>query len=395
MNWPHSYLDQMGFSQHSQLIQTVNYLIIAAKSVWTACIRSGLPLIAAMPFQQNVFFGEEFMPSVRKIDAVWARQIAELLEVRGLPPQLVLREVGLDWKKVREPDARIPYAKHAALLEAAAEHLDDPCFGLHFASRVDILDAGTIGYVVANSPKLGDAFRNLATYHRVITEGVRLGLKIEDRFAVVSMEIIDPMVRRQQQIYEAGATMIVNLSRFVTGRRLIPEWVEFRHSRKDDLDEFERYFGSAVHFGRRRTAVILKRAHLDLPCRSADERLLRVLKGYCDEILTQRSEARDLKNDIEHLVATQLPSGAVTKEHVARELGMSPRTLARRLDSLGTSFGQILDGVRHQLALRYLGEPDARTSQIAYLLGYSEPSAFNHAFRRWTGVSPSEFVSAT
>jgi len=73
---------------------------------------------------------------------------------------------------------------------------------------------------------------------------------------------------------------------------------------------------------------------------------------------------------------------------------MSQRTLARRSDDLGTSFGQILDEVRHQLAVRYLGEPDARASQIAFLLGYSEPSAFNHAFRRWTGVSPSEFAGA-
>ena len=94
-------------------------------------------------------------------------------------------------------------------------------------------------------------------------------------------------------------------------------------------------------------------------------------------------------------MATLLPSGAVTNQRVAREFGMSPRTLARRLDNLGTSFGQILDGIRHQLALRYLEEADARASQIAYLLGYSEPSAFNHAFRRWTGVSPSEFVGAT
>jgi AraC-like DNA-binding protein len=334
------------------------------------------------------------MASVRKVDAVWARLIAELLEARGLPPQLVLRDVGLDWKKVRDPDARIPYAKHVALLEAAAEHLNNPCFGLHFASRVDILDAGTIGYVVANSPKLGDAFRNLVTYHRVHSEGMRPRLEIGDRFAVVSVEIIDPTVRRQQQTYEANAAVIMNLSRFVTGRRLTPERVEFRHNRKDALGEFKRYFGAPVHFGRRRTAVIFKRAHLDLPCRSADERLLRVLKGYCEEILKQRSETSDLKSDIEHLVATLLPSGAPTIPRVAKELGMSQRTLARRLDNLGTSFGQILDGIRHQLALRYLGEPNARASQIAYLLGYSEPSAFNHAFRRWTGVSPSSFTSS-
>ncbi len=180
------------------------------------------------------------MPTVRRVDVTWARQIAALLEARGRPSNLILREVGLDPKKVQEPDARIPYAKHVALFEAAAEHLNDPCFGLHFASRVDILDAGTIGYVVANSPKLGDAFRNLVTYIRVITEGVRPRLEIEDRLAIVSMEIIDPEVRRQRQIYEASVTMVMNISRLVTGRRLTPEWVEFRHDRKGDLDEFER-----------------------------------------------------------------------------------------------------------------------------------------------------------
>ena len=334
------------------------------------------------------------MPTVRRVDATWARQIAALLEARGRPSNLILREVGLDPKKVQEPDARIPYAKHVALFEAAAEHLNDPCFGLHFASRVDILDAGTIGYVVANSPKLGDAFRNLVTYIRVITEGVRPRLEIEDRLAIVSMEIIDPEVRRQRQIYEASVTMVMNISRLVTGRRLTPEWVEFRHDRKGDLDEFERYFGGPVYFGRHRTAVILNRAHLDLRCRSADERLLRILKGYCEEILKQRPEKGDLKHDVEHLVATLLPSGAATNQRVARELGMSQRTMARRLTDQETSFAQILEEVRHQLAVRYLEEPNVRASQIAYLLGYSEPSAFNHAFRRWTGVSPSEFVSA-
>ena len=335
------------------------------------------------------------MASVRKVDAVWAKQIGDLLEARGLRPDLVLQEVGLDWRKVQDPDARIPYPKHVALLEAAAEHLNDPCFGLHFAARADILDAGTIGYVVANSPKLGDACRNLVTYHRVHSEGSRPHLEVEGEFAILSIEIINPMIRQHQQLIEASAAIIVNMCRFVTGRRLNPEWVEFAHKRKDGIDEFERYFGAPTHFGRRRTAVIFNRSHLDLPCRSADERLLRVLKGYCEEILKQRrSETKDLKSDIEHMVATLLPAGPPTIPHVAKEMGMSQRTLARRLDDLGTSFGQILDGVRHQLALRYLDEPGARASQIAYLLGYSEPSSFNHAFRRWTGVSPSEFVEA-
>ena len=280
-----------------------------------------------------------------------------------------------------------------ALLDAAAEHLGDTCFGLDFGSGIDPLDAGLIGYVATSSAKLGEAIHNFVTYISVFSEGVRPRLEIEGQLAIFSLEVIDPDVRQRQQIYEFGLTLAMNTTRFVMGRRLVPEWVEFGHDRRNDIDEFRRYFGAPVHFGMPRNAIILKRSHLDLRCRSADARLLRILKGYCEEILKQRPEKGDLKHDVEHLIATHLPSGAATKQRVARELGMSERTLARRLSDLGTSFAQILEEVRHQLAVRYLEEPDVRASEVSYLLGYSEPSAFNHAFRRWTGVSPSKFRS--
>ncbi len=292
------------------------------------------------------------MPTVRRVDATWAREIAALLEVRGKSAKLILKEVDLDPKKVQEPDARIPFAKHVALLDAAAEHLGDPCFGLDFGSGIDPLDTGLIGYVATSSAKLGEAIHNFVTYIRVHSEGVRPRLEIEGQVAIISAEVIDPSVRQRQQIYEYGLALAMNVARFVTGRRLVPEWVEFRHHRRDDIVEFRRYFGAPVHFGMRRNAIILKRSHLDLTCRSADARLLRILKGYCEEILKQRPEKGDLKRDVEHLIVTHLPSGAATKHRVARELGMSVRTLARRLSDVGTSFGQILEEVRRQLAVR-------------------------------------------
>ena len=334
------------------------------------------------------------MPSVRKVNAAWAGQIAQLLEARGRRSKLILKEVGLDPKRVEKPDARIPFAKHVALLEAAATQLNDPCFGLHFGSSVDPLDAGLIGYVGASSATLGATFRNLVAFLRVFTEGVQARLEIEDQLAALTFEVIDPDTRKRQQIQEFGAALLVNFSRFVTSRRLTPEWVEFSHNRQGNREEFEKYFGSAVHFGRPRTAVVLNRRHLDLPCKTADVRLLGVLKGYCQDIFAQRSQETDLKGDVEQLIATLLPSGTATCQRVAGELGMSERTMARRLAELGTSFGQILGRVRRELAYRYLEGPHARTSQVAYLLGYSEPSAFNHAFRRWTGVSPSDFAKS-
>ena len=331
------------------------------------------------------------MPTVRKIDATWAKQIVQLLKARGRPSSLILREVGLDLEKVQNPEARIPFARHVALFEAAAEHLGDPHFGLHFGSSVDPLDAGLIGYVAANSATLGDAFGNLTKYLRVFSEGAHVDLQNADGFAVLAFDVIDPDVRRRVQIQEFGMALIMNFGRFVTGRHLIPEWIEFSHNRSDQVDDFERYFGAPVHFGRDRNALVLKNALMKLRCRAADERLLRILKDYCAEILRQRPERVDLKRDIEHLVARLLPSGSVTTKSVAKELGLSERTMARRLADAGTSFRQIIEEVRRELAKRYMVEPDVRPSQIARLLGYSEPSAFTHAFRRWTGRSPSQF----
>ena len=331
------------------------------------------------------------MPTVRRVDSVWARQVSELLEARGRPSNSILREVGLDPRKVRTPQARIAFAKHVALFEAAAEHLGDTHFGLHFGCSVDPLDAGLIGYVAANSATLGDAFRNMTKYLRVFSEGAYADLQTADGLAVLAFDVIDPDVRQRVQIQEFGMALIMNFGRFVTGRRLIPEWIELSHNRSGQIDEFERYFGAPVYFGRDRCALVLKNALVNLRCRDADERLLRILKDYCAEVLRQRPERKDLRRDIEHLVARHLPSGSVTTKSVAEELGLSERTMARRLADTGTSFRQIIEEVRRELAKRYIAEPDARPSQIARLLGYSEPSAFTHAFRRWTGQSPSRF----
>ena len=334
------------------------------------------------------------MAAVRKVHTAWARQVARHLEARGRPSGLILKEVGLDASGVQDADARIPFAKQAALFEAAASHLNDPCFGLHFGSSVNPLDVGVLGYVGTSSPTFGDGLRNIVTYLRVSTEGVHGKLAIEDRLAFFTVEIIDPRTRHRQQMYEFGLVMVMSFVRLIAGRRLIPEWVEFRHNRAEDLEGFERFFGCSVRFGQRKTSIVLKRGLLDLPSKSADERLLHILKGHCEGILDKRGDKADLKDEVEYLVASHLQAGAPVSQLVARELGMSERTMARRLAGLGTSFGQILEDVRRQLAIRYLDEPEVRTSQIAYLLGYSEPSAFNHAFRRWTGVSPSEFVAA-
>lgn len=327
----------------------------------------------------------------RRVDATWTRQIADLLDARGKPAAAILGELGLDRTAIRQDGARIPFAQQAALLEAAAEQFEDPSFGLHFGSSVDPLDAGALTFLVANSPTLGGALNNLASYLHVFTEGTELRIETDDPLAVASFRIVDPDVERFGQLQEFGLALLMNICRFVVGRRLIPEWVEYLHRRNRGIDAFEQYFGSPVHFEQKRNAIVWNRDLLDMPCGKADERLLRILKTHCNDLLEKLGQTADLKQHVAHLVSSHLPSSPVTAKSVASELGMSERTVARRLSEQGLSFGQIVDDVRQRLAERYLREPDMRPSQIAYLLGYSEPSAFTRAFRRWTGQSPSEY----
>src|SRR5262249_35617382 len=129
-----------------------------------------------------------------------------------------------------------------------------------------------------------------------------------------------------------------------------------------------------------------------LPIATADPRLLGILTSYGDEILAARADkSPDLRHQVEKIVMKRLSRGEAETQTVAHELGMSGRTLARRLSELGATFAQILDDLRHVLAVTYLREGSSAPSQVAFLLGYSELSGFIHAFKRWTGTTPGEW----
>jgi AraC-like DNA-binding protein len=127
---------------------------------------------------------------------------------------------------------------------------------------------------------------------------------------------------------------------------------------------------------------------MELPIVSEDSRLLRILEAHADALLSERRTAAGLRELVEDRLLAALPSGKVQAAEVAEQLGMSERSFRRRLASEGISFGEVLDRLRNRLALRYLADEHVSLKQIAWLLGYSEPGAFNHAFKRWTGTSP-------
>jgi len=154
-------------------------------------------------------------------------------------------------------------------------------------------------------------------------------------------------------------------------------------------------FGCPVSFGREQNLIILNQRDLALPIETADDRLLEILKSHGDEILKKRAQGnpQDMAR-LERCIVDLLPTGQAKAKIVATELGMSERSLIRHLAGMGTSFSEVLNRLRYELALKYLQQPELSLDQVAFLLGYATQSAFGTAFKRTSGRTPREVRSA-
>jgi AraC-like DNA-binding protein len=321
--------------------------------------------------------------------AIWAHQLVAELADRGLSTAPLLKELGLSEADLSGENARIPFAKYAALFERAAQFTGENCFGLHFGQTRDIRTAGLIGYVGLTSPNLSDGLDNVCRYFRVYSDALRLRLNKAKASSLLEWAYRGNDTPEAPQTQEFIAANLMRAIRLGTDRDIMPIRVTFAHPRALDIDQFEGFFRCPVTFGSRCNAIEMSAADLARPLVTADHRLLDLLRHYCEEaIARQPPETPPLVEQVKRAIADRLASGNASLDGVAAELGMSNRSLSRRLAGLGSSFNSLLDGMRAQLAERYLHESQLSCTEIAFVLGYSDVSSFNHAFKRWTGSTP-------
>jgi len=331
------------------------------------------------------------MKSSPTVLAVWVGVVAEDLREHRKNAGRVLAEVGLDLPTINRDGARIPWKAQADLLEIAALELGDDSYGLHLAQRVDVRDAGAIAYLGLASRTLGEALLNFERYARVFNEGARIKISTDGDTAVIGINSVDPSILHQRQQMEFSAAVLVHAYRTFTGRQITPVEVGFVHDRRAERRELTRFFGCVVEYLQNDAAIVLKPKDLTIPIATADDRLLKILRAHCESVLREYgTHDEGLLPKVERKVMDLLPQGQARAKVVAAELGLSDRTLARRLSALGTSFDRTLDRLRHQLALKYVTGSDLSLTQVAFLLGYSNQPAFSLAFKRWTGRAPSQ-----
>jgi AraC-like DNA-binding protein len=297
---------------------------------------------------------------------------------------------GFDPAVAGDPDARIPLELETQLWDDAARLSRDEAFGLHAAEKVrpgafDVLD-----YAVRSAPTLRGSLQRLARYNRLVHDAAVF--KLIDRGEALRVEHALRMSATQSRhAAEFTLASMVVIGEQISGARVRPSAVEFRHAAPASTVEHERIFGLRPRFSAPVNALDLASGILDRPALAADPALSRLVERHAEALLAARPEpVESTAERVRRLLIGMLPEGGAPLKAVAARLRMSVRSLQRRLSGEGVSFDALLEELRRELSLRYLADPRIAIAEVAYLVGYSEPSAFHRAFKRWTGTTPAE-----
>lgn len=318
----------------------------------------------------------------------------------GVPPEKLMGPLGVDPSALEDADAHVPLAWVARAWNEAPALTGDPYFGLHAAEMLGAVQGHVVDYIAQHCRTARELFEALVRYRRLMMSRSDLQLHLSKRAASFVMARDEDLPRVPQfDDFVVAQWALLLRGRASSGFPL--RAVRFAHPAPTagDLGEYARLFGAAVlEFDAPLLGIEFDPALLDVPFARADHTLASVLRRHADARLAQLAPAADSPSFLAALRA-QLATRALTSETsmraVARGLGLSVRSLQRRLHEAGTSYSDVLDGVRRELALRHLGEGRHSVGEVAFLVGFSQVPAFSRAFRRWTGESPQQWRRAS
>jgi AraC-like DNA-binding protein len=317
-----------------------------------------------------------------------ARLVCARLRGSGIPLRPLLSKAGLTIEQIDEPGTRLAVRSQIKLLELAADALRDDLLGFHLARDYDLRELGLLYYVLASSEILNEALDRVARYSGIVNEGVSLKFRAT-REAVIAMNYVGVERQSDRHHIEFWLVSLVRLCRQFANRRLLPSRIRVIHHRNRPPAELRSFLGCGIEFTSDMDEIVFPATIKLMPIHSSDPYLNELLTKYCEEALgRQGAERSTLRSSVENAMAPLLPHGKARAVEVARRIGMSHRSLARKLSSEGLTFSEISNELKVKLAKHYLRDGDLPISEIAWLLGYREVSAFSHACKRWTGMNP-------
>ncbi len=308
---------------------------------------------------------------------------------RGVDADALFAGAGIDVRVFLQPGARVRSDLVNRVWRDAEALLGDDCLGLDVAGHAHPSAADALGYAWLASATLREGMTRLARYMRIVAGIARVRFVAGEPSGELILEPITLPPGRHDSFF----AIVVRYSRASRGDDFRPQSLALARAAPRDPSRHAALFGCAVEFGAPSSVMRIANADLDARLPTANAEIAAMTERMLEAQLARLDRA-DLVAQLKTRILDALPSGSPTEEEIARALALSQRTLQRRLALAGTTFGDVLDTTRRDLAFHHLANPGRQVSEIAYLLGFAEAASFTRAFRRWTGLTPGEYRAA-
>ena len=333
------------------------------------------------------------------IAAGYPRAFLDFAVARGADRRALLERSRIRRGDLEEQDNRVPLANYVALVEAGVELCGEPALALLFGEAVRLQDITIVGLIGEASETTEEARRQLNRYARLMLDEddgrVSEHLELVRERGGVWLKATSPLYVENPLLTESAfARCVCGAREFFGATRDVAKWpypkaVHFTHREPSYRAEYDRVFGVPIVFGSHMNALLMDEEFPSIRLPRPNRYVFGVLSAHAESLLKSLEGSKSTRGRVEGLLMTVLHTGEANMETVAGKLGLSRPTLFRRLKAEGVTFEQVLDALRHRLAVHYLSGKKVSVNETAYLVGFSDPAAFSRAFKRWTGASPS------
>lgn len=317
----------------------------------------------------------------------WVLAIIRAMRKEGVDADSILREIGMDPSLLEGGYSRYSQADVSLLWRKAIDLTGDPDFGFKVAAEVRPATFHVVGYSMSCSATLAKALHRFAHYCRLISDSATATLTEAQNEVILEFHFDTGGPPPIYQTVDTVVASVLSYMRWITNERVVPVEVRFSHQPAGTNKAHWKFYGCPVRFREAQCCMVFRKEDLERRILSSDEELASLLDGAANRHLEQRMAGR-FATRVRDLMIAQLPHEVPSKAETARLLGMTERTLLRRLKVESTTFADVLQQLREELAFQYL-QRGMCLSEVAYLLGFSDNGTFSRAFKQWTGRRPS------
>ncbi|MGH8461113.1 MAG: AraC family transcriptional regulator [Stenotrophobium sp.] len=320
----------------------------------------------------------------------YAALLLDYLRTQGIDPVALYSAQRIAKITAANGSTQVPAAEYLAMLETAVAATADPDLGLKVGISIQPRHLGVVGYILMCCADMAEALAQYDRYVRLV-HGIGRPLVVR-RGNTVEMPLDWP----EDSIPPPALAQLImttraRMGRLLTGHDEKPFDVSFQFARPRDAGLYEKFFGGRVRFAQRRTRLSFPAAYLQLPIMMADAEMSGVIRAQAEALLRGLTDEPEFLRALKAALSQGMVVGRAAAADAAAALGISSRTLHRRLEQYNCAFREVLDGIRRERAEHYLSKPQPTLAEVAFMLGYTEQSAFQHAFKRWTGLTPGNF----